>query len=231
MPSLLPPGFPTRLDLIHRISAAPLTQLTPPRPWAPLSNDEWAHLAPYLAAHGCGLAPTPRPGRPPVDTRARLDAIFRAVSLKGPRGGRGAWSLLPAEHGKPDTVSRSFRRWAHANLWARLLAAVAGPGCPAPLRRLTWLICCAFRRATRIMGLRAILLARRLGLYSALPAPAILLPDPDLSESLWPVLPALLRRLADHPGWRPPPGALRGLAALHRLCAGRRRVARWMEPA
>jgi hypothetical protein len=46
-----------------------------------------------------------------------------------------------------------------------------------------------------------------------------------------PILPAILERLIAVPGWRPPKGALRGLAALHRLCAGRRRVARWMEPA
>lgn len=231
MPSILPADFPSRATLIHRISAAPLIHLTPPRPWAPLTDAEWEQLAPYLAAHGCGLSPAPRAGRPPVDTRARLDAIFRAVTLKGPGGTRGAWRQLPEEHGRPDTVSRSFRRWAHANLWARLLAAVASPDCPKPLRRLCHWVCCAFRRATRIMGLRAVVLARRLGLYSALPAPAVLLPDPDLSEYLWPVLPALLQKLADEPRWRPPKGALRGLAALHRLCAGRRRVARWMEPA
>ena len=76
-------------------------------------------------------------GRPPADTRARLDAIFRAVTLKRPKeqgGGRGTWAQLPPEHGKPDTVSRTYRRWARANLWARLLAAVACPLAPPALR-------------------------------------------------------------------------------------------------
>ena len=100
------------------------------------------------------------------------------------------------------------------------------------LRRLTYLVCCAYRRAIRLMGtLRAILLARRAGLHSALPGPSCLLPDPDLSEHLWPLVPAILDRVVAEPGWRPPPGALRGLAALHRFAAGRRRLSRWMEPA
>ena len=82
MPSLLPPDFLTRHDLVHRLSSAPFTQPHPAQPWAPLTNGEWAALSPILAAHGCGPAHAPRPGRPPVDTRARLDAIFRAVTLK-----------------------------------------------------------------------------------------------------------------------------------------------------
>ena len=132
MPNLLPPNFPTKLELIHRISLDPIRCLTPPRPWAPLTDAEWDAIAPFLAAHGCGLSPAPRSGRPPADTRARLDAIFRAVTLKNPRGGRGAWAQLPPEHGMPDTVSRTYRRWARANLWTRLLAEVA---CPTPARR------------------------------------------------------------------------------------------------
>jgi transposase len=231
MPSLLPPDFPTRLDLVHRLSLDPIRCRTPPRPWAPLTDAEWQAIAPFLAAHGCGMSLTRRAGRPPQDTRARLDAIFRAVTLKHPRGGRGAWAQLPPEHGKPDTVSRTHRRWARAHLWARLLAEVACPTCPPVLGNLAYLICCAFRRAVRVMGLRAILLARRLRLHSALPAPAVLLPDPDLSERLLPLLPAILNHLARHPGWRPPPRALRGLSGLLRLCAGRRRISRWMEPA
>ena len=231
MPNLLPPNFPTKLELIHCISLDPIRCLTPPRPWAPLTDAEWDAIAPFLAAHGCGLSPAPRPGRPPADTRARLDAIFRAVTLKSPRGGRGAWAQLPPEHGKPDTVSRTHRRWARANLWARLLAEVACPTRTPALGNLTYFVCCAFRRAVRVMGLRAVVLARRLRLHSALPAPSVLLPDPDLSERVMPALPAFLDHAARHPAWRPPRGALKGLAALLGLCAGRRRVCRWMEPA
>ena len=154
MPEFFPADFPSWLEFLHRVSLNPIRCLTTPRPWAPLTDAEWETIAPFLAAHGCGLAFTPRPGRPPKDTRARLDAIFRAVTLKHPRGGRASWARLPEAHGKADTLSRTYRRWAHANLWARLLMEAACPTCPAILRRLTYWICCAFRRGIRIMGLR-----------------------------------------------------------------------------
>ena len=108
---------------------------------------------------------------------------------------------------------------------------VACPTAAPAMRRLTYLVCCAFRRGIRIMGLRAIVLARRVGLHSALPAPTCLCPDPDLSEHLWPLLPAMLRRVLEQPKWCPKRAALRGLRALHRFAAGRQRFARWMEPA
>jgi transposase len=228
--SLLPANFPSTLSLIHKISIDPTACRTPPRPWAPLTDAEWEEVAPFLAAHGCGLSFTRRAGRPPVDTRARLDAIFRAVTLKAPRGGRGAWRQLPEEFGKPDTVSRTYRRWARANLWARLLVEVACPTCPPVLRRLTYFICCAFRRAVRVMGLRAIILARRLRLFSALPASSNLLYDPDLSETLAPILPNTLQRMLAEPGWRPPKGFIRAVDGLMRFALGRR-PHRWMEPA
>ncbi|GGC30070.1 hypothetical protein GCM10011504_05370 [Siccirubricoccus deserti] len=173
---------------------------------------------------------TRRAGRPPVDTRARLDAIFRAVTLKAPGGGRGAWRQLPSGFGKPDTVSRTYRRWARANLWARLLTEVACPSCPPVLRRLTYVICCAFRRAIRVMGIRAIILARRLRLFSALPAPSTLVYDRDLSETLSAILPNALDRLRAEPGWRPPKGFIRAVDGLMRFALGRR-PRRRMEPA
>ena len=231
-PEILPPDFAVRHDLHNYLYFRPTFGLTPAQPWAPLTDAEWEALRPFLAEHGCGVSDHPRAGRPMVDARARLDAIFRAVTLKAPlpRGGRGTWAQLPAEHGKADTVSRCYRRWARANLWARLLTAVAHPECPKVLGSLTYYICCAFRRAVRLMGLRAIVLARRLRLFSALPAPSVLLPDHDLSESLWPVFPAIVNRMQEG-GWRPDPRAIKGLIALHTLAAGRRRVSRWMEPA
>ena len=176
-----------------------------PRPWAPLTDAEWDALAPFLAAHNCGLSLAPRPGRLPADTRARMDAIFRAVTLKHPRGGRGTWAQLPPEHGKPDTVSRTYRRWARANFWTRLLAEVACPTSQPVFRNLAHPVCCAFRRAVRVMGLRAIVLARRMRLHSALPAPSVLLPDPDLSEMVWPIQTRLVESMLAKPDWRPPP--------------------------
>ena len=41
-----------------------------------------------------------------------------------------------------------------------------------------------YRRAWRILGVQGVVLARRLGFLSALRAPSVLLPDPDLSHSV-----------------------------------------------
>jgi putative transposase of IS4/5 family DUF4096 len=232
-PDVLPPDFLERHGPIHRLYLRPLTGLTPPRPWEPLSDAEWDAVVPLLRAQGCGGLGEGA-GRPMADPRARLDAVFRAVILKRPKeqgGGRAAWRMLPEGFGKVDTVSRTHRRWARANLWARLLAEVARPDCPPALKGLTHWVCCAFRRAIRIMGLRAIVLARRLGLYSALPAPSTWLPDPDLSEICVPVILRAMERAVRDPGWRPPRAAWRLFHAMHRLAGGRTRIPRSMEPA
>ena len=127
---------------------------------------------------------------------------------------------------------RTHRRWARAGLWARLLVEVACPTCPPVLRGLAYRLCCAFRRAIRAMGtLRAVVLARRIGMFSALPAPSTYLPDPDLSEIVRPLVTRFMDSMAANPGWRPPRLAFRALDGLLRLCQGRRRLARWMEPA
>ena len=228
---ILPPDFPTAEQLHQRIRVDPRRCLTPVRPWAKLTDAEWEAVAPYLAAMDCGLSFTKRAGRPPDDTRARLDAIFRAVTLKHPDGGRGTWDLLPEEFGKADTVSRTYRRWLHRNLWARLLAEVACPGCLPALKGLTYWICCAFRRGIRLMGRRAITLARRLRLLSALPAPLIVLPDPELCRHLDPICPNVARKLLAEPRWRIPRGLLDAVHRLARLAIGRKRITRWMEPA
>ncbi|MFC7477332.1 transposase, partial [Dankookia sp. GCM10030260] len=92
-PEILPPDFVARHDLHNYLYLRPTFGLTPPQPWAPLTDAEWAALRPVLAEHGCGLSDHPRAGRPMADPRARLDAIFRAVTLKRPRpqgGGRGS---------------------------------------------------------------------------------------------------------------------------------------------
>jgi transposase len=233
-PDLLPPDLIARHGLIERLVLAPLNHLTRPRPWARLTDREWEAVAPYLWVHGCGMAAPgeTRPGRPLPDPRARLDAIFRGVTLKHPEGGRAPWSALPEEFGKPDTISRTFRRWAAAGLWARLLAEVACPTCPPALKRLTYFICCAFRRAVRVIGREAaIALARRLKLHSALPAPSAWLPDPGLSEIYRPVIETAMRRIADGTGWRPPSGTFALLRSMQRLIAGRARLRRDWEPA
>jgi transposase len=169
-----------------------------------MTDEEWAFLRPLLPGTTNGGA-----GRPMADARARLDAIFRAVTLKRPAaegGGRAPWKALPPEFGKADTAARTFRRWAKEGLWERLLRLVSDKsGARTPLvAALRYRVCCAFRRAIRFSGLRGIVLARRLNLYSALPAPSQWLPDPDLSEIYVPVILRALTRLRD--GLRPAPG-------------------------
>jgi transposase len=163
--------------------------------------------------------------------RARPGAIFRAVALKNPQGDRAPWRLLPEAFGKPDTASRTHRRWAAAGLWARLLVEVARPDCPPVPRRLTHRICRAFRRAVRRMGLGAIVPARRLGLHGAPPAPSLHLPDPDLSENVRPLQMRLVEAIRADPKWRTPSALLRSLMNLPTLRNGRARISRWMEPA
>ncbi len=170
-----------------------------------------------------------------ADPRARLDAIFRAATLKRPLregGGRAAWRALPEEFGRADTVSRTHRRWAARGLWSRLLRAVAAPGAPRVLRRLTHWVCCAFRRAIKAQGgLAAIALARRLRLFSALPAPPGYVADPDLSEIYSPVIWAVADRMRTQPDRRPPRGTLRLLRSMSLLVQGRSRLRRDWEPA
>jgi hypothetical protein len=214
------------------------------RPWAPMTDAEWEAIAPFLWAMGCGFRGAPgvsAAGRPLADPRARLDAIFRSVTLKReathPRTGqpvpaRACWCDLPPGYGRPDSVSRLYRRWARlgdgrASLWARLLIEVTDPAAAPALRGMAHWICCAFRRGIRLMGLRAILLARRIRQHSALPGPPHWLPDPDLSEALARAFAAIF---AAPDRW--PLAALFGrLRQLLPRCFGRRSIPRWAEPA
>ena len=121
---------------------------SPERNWEPLSNTEWAVLAsPFLfraaeaematAARGRHRGrPAPRRatlpratpgGRPIRDPRTRLDAIFWLAAHTLPGRAPPPWAALPPEFGKPDTVSRQFRRWARTGLWTKFLHALADP--------------------------------------------------------------------------------------------------------
>ncbi|MBR0648857.1 transposase [Roseomonas terrae] len=64
------------------------------------------------------ILPRSPAGRQIGDLRARMNAIFHLACTTDP------WRALPPEHGKPDTVSRYFRRLTHAGLWERLLEAI-----------------------------------------------------------------------------------------------------------
>ncbi len=189
--------------------------LTTPLPWRPLRDDELQALAPYFIHHGAG--------RPIFDIRARLDAIFWAVTHNGP------WKDLPAALGPADTASRQFRRWAHKGVWSQLLKHAAMPGAPPILRRLEHWLCRAFRRALRILKMPGIALARRLGMDSALPAPSAMLPNPDLSETLLP----LMRRLAQLALGRPA-RTVRAVSSLLKSCqkviTGARRIPKCLAP-
>jgi transposase len=204
-----------------------------------MSDEEWHAISLLLWGSGCGFR-GPQRTRPDANTmenpRARLDAIFRGVTLKwqGPKGAyRAPWRALPAHMGKPDTVSRTHRRWAHALLWRRLLQAVFEPGAEPPLRALAHWICCAYRRAIGVMGLAAITFARALGAHSALTAPPHWLPDETLHRPWQRLVQGIAAALAAGLPWRPPPG-LGGLADLPLLwdrITGRRPLPRWAAPA
>ena len=141
----------------------------PPRPWAPITDAEWADLLPWL--------PAPKRGPPPKDLRRTVDAIFWVAASHGP------WKALPAALGKPDTASRTLRRWARAGALEVLLVKVSHPEAPAALRGLAYWVARSFRRMARIVCTAALALARDVAkLVDACPAWPLLLPDRKLSE-------------------------------------------------
>ena len=233
-PEILPPDFVVRHDLHNYLYFHPTFGLTPAQPWAPLTDAEWAALRPSSPSMAAACPTTPAPaGRWPTRP-ARLDAIFRAVTLKRPRpqgGGRAAWGQLPPEgFGKSDTVSRTYRRWCRTDLWMRLLQVVGAEDCPAVLARLTHRICCAFRRGIRIMGMRAIVMARRLGSTARCRRPPSGCPIRICPRSTCRVILGLLRHAKEHWGRRLGQANLRLISSMHRAMGGRARIAGWMEP-
>ncbi|HEY8611862.1 MAG TPA: transposase [Roseomonas sp.] len=189
-----------------------MSRLTQPRPWSTLSDDAWIALLPYVL-------PRAPQGRRIADLRHRMNAIFHLASTPG-----DPWKNLPAHYGRPDTVSRFFRRLTHNGLWHRLLEVLAQTAPNHPLRSIEYAICRATRRAARLGGMPLILLIRKLGLRSALNGPPWLLPDPLLSE--------MLRRAPLPPLPRTPlqftaaKAHLKSLAALAKAALGRTRIPR-----
>ncbi|WP_198375922.1 transposase [Neoroseomonas rubea] len=157
----------------------------------------------------------PRSPRGPQigDLRARMDAIFHLACTTDP------WRCLPAHHGKPDTISRYFRRLTHAGLWERLLEAIKDNSPNHPLNQIAPLIFRACRRAVRLRGLKFVALIRRLGFLQALNGPPSKVPDPDLSErmrrTVW--LPPPPETPRQHDLWR---DLVRTLRRMHRQASG-----------
>ena len=83
--------------------------------------------------------------------------------------------------------------------------------------------------------MRGVVLARKLGFLSALRAPSVLLPDPDLSESVKSRLRSLQAVLRER-GWRaaraamPCPDFLHVANKLLWTAGGGRRISRYMAP-
>jgi transposase len=198
-------------------------RFTPPRPWQPLSDEEYATLAAFLPPeHGPG-----RRGRRPENRRRTLDAIFWVACSTGP------WKALPPELGRPNTAHRQLRRWAKAGLLDRLLFAASGSGPRGGDRRrrdatlpalagLEYWICRAWRRMARLASIRSLLLAKRLGLWTALPCAPWFLPNPDSSETLQRVVAALFEKL-DRNLHALPPGLLALCGKALAFAGGQRR--------
>jgi transposase len=188
---------------------------TPPRPWAHLTQAEVAVLRPFFQRQGAG--------RPIHDLPARLDAIFWVACRNGP------WRTLPEPMGPWDTAHRQFRRWAHAGVWTKLLAATAAPDCPPILRALQHWICRAYRRALRVLRLPGLVHAQRLGLATALPGPFWMLPKPDLSETWLPWMRGVAAELKTMP-WQEITPWLKALQWMHRFLGGASRIPRSLAP-
>jgi len=141
-------------------------------PHRPLTDRQWAALRPHVErAH-------PQ-GRPMADLRHRMDGIFWLLTTDAP------WREVPPEYGQAGTVARHFRRLTQVGVWERLLQALHDVGPRHPLQGLRRVIFRAARRAYRLRGLGILVLARRLQFFGALPGPSWLLPDPDLSKTLF----------------------------------------------
>ncbi|MBI0534172.1 transposase [Roseomonas sp. KE2513] len=138
--------------------------------------------------------------------------VFQAVASADQHGAGDAEALRRLQRFVEDIARNAF-----LSPWLK-----ASP--THPLRSIEHLIVRACRRAHRLLGLPFLLLTRRIGLRSALPAPPWLLPDPDLSafcaRSLPGTLPTTRRDIAALKT------RLRALKHLFKASRGRARIPR-----
>src|SRR3954465_7441194 len=86
-----------------------------------LTETEWTRLQPLLLRGRAGAAAAPpagRAGKPRQDDRRILNGILWKLATGAP------WRDVPERYGPWQTVYTRFRRWTHAGVWDRLLAAV-----------------------------------------------------------------------------------------------------------
>jgi transposase len=201
---------------IEDLRANSRARFTPPRPWAPLSEAEWAVLAPQLDIIRMD-------GRRVADPRARVNAIFM-VAVRGL-----PWRLVPEACGKPDTISRQFRRWARQGLWMRLLAACRAPDAPPALQRMEYWICRVARRAMRVLGELAANTAERLGALTAMPVLPVYMHRPDNVAYVRNWMRGIIAATMAEP-LQAPIGKLKRLLALERHFLGRPWWRRYAPP-
>jgi hypothetical protein len=166
-----------------------------------MTDAEWAVLAPVVT-HWTGR---------PTDNRRLWDAIFWVACSKGP------WRELPEALGRADTAHRALRRAARSGTLGRLLLLVSDHPAGRALS-LRWRVARAARRVARLLDMRHLLLALRLGLRDALPAAPADLPKPHLAAGFTARLGALL------PVAQRVPRLFGALRAELRHIAGRRRA-------
>ncbi len=77
-----------------------------------LTDRQWAALAPHLPPQ------KPTTGKPNQDHRRIVEGIIWRQRAGSP------WREVPERFGKGQTVYSRFRRWQHAGIWDRILAAL-----------------------------------------------------------------------------------------------------------
>jgi hypothetical protein len=74
-----------------------------------MTDEEWEFLRRFVAPS------QPRKGRPAINPRRDLDAIFWMAATRAP------WRKLPAGFGKFSSIHKQFRRWSVSGLWDAIL--------------------------------------------------------------------------------------------------------------